>query len=82
MTFPGPILAIGTVRHGARPQTGANPKCLVVEVRTPTTRGEFIELEIAQNAAADLAAKLAEFLDGGRQNWQSLEADLDEQAGG
>jgi hypothetical protein len=81
MTFPGPILAIGTVRHGACPPTGANPKYLVVEVRTPTTRGEFIELEIAQNAAVDLAAKLAEFLDGGRQNTESLEADLDEQAG-
>jgi hypothetical protein len=42
--------------------------------------GQFVELEIAENAADDLAAKLAECLDGGRQKWQSLEGELEEQA--
>jgi hypothetical protein len=55
-----------------------DPKCLIVEVRTPTTVGQFIEMEIAQDAAADLAAKLAECLDGPHQNTESLEGDLEE----
>jgi hypothetical protein len=80
MTFSEPILAIGAVKRGGIPPTGANPKCLIVEVRTPTTMGQFVELEIAENAAGDLAAKLAECLDGGRQKWQSLEGELEEQA--
>ncbi len=80
MDFSGPILAVGKVKRGAIPQTGASPKCLIVEVRTPTTMGQFVELEIAENAAGDLAAKLADCLDGGRENWQSLEGELEEQA--
>ena len=38
-------------------------------------------MEIAEIAAKDLAGKLADFLDGPNQNWQSLEADLEEPAG-
>jgi hypothetical protein len=81
MTFSRPILAVGTVKRGGLPRTGASPKCLIVEVRTPTTMGQFVELEIAENAAGDLAAKLAECFDGGRQKWQSLEGELEEQTG-
>ena len=81
MDFSDPILAIGKVKRHGTPRTGADPKCLIVEVRTLTTRGEFVPIEIAENAASDLAAKLAECLDGGRQNWQSLEHALEEQAG-
>jgi len=62
MTFSGPMLAIGNVKHGPTPQTGAAPKCLIVEIRTPTTMGQFVELEIAQNAAVDLIVKLTECL--------------------
>jgi hypothetical protein len=80
MEFSGPILAVGRVRRGATPLTGADPRCLIVEVRTPTTMGQFVELELAENAASDLAAKLADCLDFGKQNWQSLESELDEQA--
>lgn len=79
MNFPGPILAVGKVRPGGIPRTGASPKCLVVEVRTPTTMGQFIEMEIAENAASDLAAKLAECLDGPHQSGDSLEAELEAQ---
>jgi hypothetical protein len=56
------MLAIGNVKHGPTPQTGAAPKCLIVEIRTPTTMGQFVELEIAQNAAVDLIVKLTECL--------------------
>lgn len=63
------------------PQTGANPKCLIVEVRTPTTMGQFIEVEITEKAASDMAARLRDFVDdGSSENWQSLEAELGEQA--
>jgi hypothetical protein len=80
MDFSGPILAIGRVKRGDIPRKGANPRCLMVEVRTPTTMGQFVEVELAENAASDLAAKLADCLGGGRQNWQSLEGELVEQA--
>lgn len=79
MDFPGPILAVGKIMRGDTPLTSASPKCLIVEVRTPTTRGEFIHLEIAESAASDLAAKLAEHLDGPHQSTQSLEAELEAQ---
>jgi hypothetical protein len=49
--FSGPILAVGRVKRGATPRPGADPKCLIVEVRTPTTMGQFVELELAENAA-------------------------------
>jgi hypothetical protein len=57
MDFPGPILAVGKILPAGTPQTGASPKCLIIEVRTPTSRGEFIHLEVAESAASDLAAR-------------------------
>jgi hypothetical protein len=62
MQFSGPILAIGTVKAGAIPRTGADPVCLTVEVRTPTTMGGFVGLEIARDAIPDLVRKLTNFL--------------------
>lgn len=62
MTFSGPILAIGKIKPGSTPRTGADPKCLTVEVRTPTTMGQFVDLEISRDAIADLVAKLTNFL--------------------
>lgn len=78
MGFSGPITAIGSVKHGPTPRTGADPKCVIVQIRTPTTKGEFLDMEIAETAAADLANKLVECLDGPHQSGQSLEADLEE----
>lgn len=80
MEISGPILAVGRVRRGSTPLTGAHPRCLVVEVRTPTTMGQFVELELAENAANDLAGKLADVLDFGKENCQSLEGELEDQA--
>jgi hypothetical protein len=81
MDFSGPILAVGRVKRGPIPPTSANPKCLIVEVRTPTTMGQFVELEIAESAASEMVAKLRDFVDGGGTgNWQSLESELEEQA--
>jgi hypothetical protein len=81
MDFSGPILAVGRVKRGRIPQTGASPKCLIVEVRTPTTMGQFVELEIAESAACEMVARLRDFVDGrGSENWQSLEAEIEEQA--
>ena len=51
---------------------------MIVQIRTPTTKGEFLDMEIAETAAADLANKLVECLDGPHQSGQSLEADLEE----
>jgi hypothetical protein len=62
MQFSGPILAIGNIKPGSTPRTGADPACLTVEVRTPTTMGQFVDLEIARNAIPDLVAKLTNFL--------------------
>jgi hypothetical protein len=62
MTFSGPILAIGNIKLGPTPRTSADPKCLIVEVRTPTTMGQFVELEIARDAVADLVEKLRNVL--------------------
>jgi hypothetical protein len=62
MNFSGPILAIGNIKPGSTPRTSADPKCLAVEVRTPTTMGQFVDLEIARDAVADLVAKLTNFL--------------------
>ena len=50
--FKGPIVAVRNVRRGAVPQTGAHPRCLIAEVRTPTTGGEFVDLEITEAAAS------------------------------
>jgi len=81
MDFSGPILAVGRVKRGAMPRTGADPKCLIVEVRTPITRGQFIELEITEKAASDMVARLQDFVDdGSSENWRSLEGELEKQA--
>jgi len=81
MDISGPILAVGRVRRGPLPQTGANPKCLIVEVRTPTTMGQFLELEIAESAAFEMVARLSDFVAvKGPENCKSLEAELEEQA--
>jgi hypothetical protein len=79
MDISGPVLAVGTIKRGGIPRTGVDPKCLIVEVKTLATRGEFVPIEIAENAASDLAAKLVEFLDGPHQSTQSLEAELEAQ---
>jgi hypothetical protein len=63
MNFSGPILAIGNIKASTTPRTGADPKCLTIEVKTPTTMGQFVELEIAWSAVADLVAKLRNTLD-------------------
>jgi hypothetical protein len=62
MTFSGPILAIGNIKPDPTRRTGADPVCLTVEVRTPTTMGQFVDSEIARDAIHDLVAKLANFL--------------------
>jgi hypothetical protein len=62
MTFSGPITGIGNIKPGSTPRTGADPKCLTIEVRTPTTMGQFVDLEISRDAIADLVAKLTNFL--------------------
>jgi hypothetical protein len=62
MAFSGPILAIGNIKPGPIPLTGADPKCLIVEVRTLTTMGQFVDLEIARDAVPDLVAKLTNVL--------------------
>lgn len=61
MTFPGPITRVGAIKEGPRPLTTEN-RVIVVEVSTSTMRGEFMEMEIRHDAAADLAKKLAEHL--------------------
>jgi len=81
MDFSGPILAVGAVKRGGTPRTGVDPRCLIVEVRTPTSKGEFVPLEIVESAASDLVRRLADFVPGGRENWNSLEADSEEQGG-
>jgi hypothetical protein len=63
MDFSGPILAIGKVKAGSTPRTGADPVCIAIEVRTATTMNEFVDLEIARGAVADLVKKLTNFLD-------------------
>jgi hypothetical protein len=80
MTFAEPILEVREVKRDGVPRMGDSPKCLIVEVRTATTRGEFVELKIAENAASVLAAKLADYSDGGHQNTRSLEGELEEHA--
>jgi hypothetical protein len=81
MDFSGPILAVGRVKRGAPPRTGADPKCFIVEVKTPVTMGQFVELEITEEAASHMVAKLRDFVhDGSSKNWQSLEGELEEQA--
>jgi hypothetical protein len=62
MTIDGPILAIGNVKPDSTPRMGADPKCLTVEVKTKTSMGEFLDLEIARDAIPDLVAKLTNFL--------------------
>ena len=44
------------------PRTSADPKCLIVEVKTPTSMNQFVELQIARTAVADLVAKLTNIL--------------------
>jgi hypothetical protein len=78
MDFSGPILAVGDVKRGGTPQTGADRRCLIVEVKTPTSMGEFVPLEITESAASDLVRRLADFVLGGRENWNSVEADLED----
>jgi hypothetical protein len=63
MNFSGPILAIGDIKPGGPRRTGADPVCVTIEVRTATTMNDFVSLEIARDAAADLAKKLTNFLD-------------------
>lgn len=63
MTIDGPILAIGNIRPGSTPRMGADPKCLIVEAKTKTSMGEFLDLEIARDAIPDLVAKLTNFLE-------------------
>jgi hypothetical protein len=62
MQFSGPILAIGSIKPGSTPRTSADPVSLTVEVRTPTTMGQFVDLEFARDAVHDLVAKLTNFL--------------------
>jgi hypothetical protein len=62
MTIEGPILAIGKIKPCSTPNIGAGPKCLTVEVRTPTSGAEFLDLDIARDAIADLVKKLTNVL--------------------
>jgi hypothetical protein len=62
MGIDGPILAIGNIKPGSTPRTGADPACLAIEVKTKTSMGEFLDLEIARDAIPDLVAKLTNFL--------------------
>lgn len=61
MSFSGgPIIRIGEVKDGPIPRTGpTRTKAVLIEVATVGSRGEFSdELEISQDAAIDLLAKL------------------------
>jgi hypothetical protein len=64
MGFSGPITHVGEVKDGPPPQMGpARGKLLTVEIRTPgVPAGQFIEMEIGQDAAVDLVTKLTPIL--------------------
>lgn len=65
-----PILAVGKVRQGPVPRTGADPQYVIVEIQTKTSMGDFLELEITRDAAMKLSDEIARFLNGGRENWE------------
>ena len=60
MMFSGAITKIGEVKDGPIPQMGpAQGKSLLVEIRTASVpAGQFLEMEITQEAANDLVSKL------------------------
>ena len=60
MTFSGAITQVGDVKDGPIPQMGpARGKSLLVEIRTVSVpAGQFVEMELSQDAAIDLVAKL------------------------
>jgi hypothetical protein len=61
MGFSGPITHVGEVKDGPKPQMGpARDKSLTVEIRTAA--GQFLEMEIGQDAAVALVTKLTECL--------------------
>ncbi len=65
MTFSGPIIThIGAVKDAPKPQMGpVRGTPLIAEIRTASVpAGQFIEMEISQDAAADLVAKVTERL--------------------
>jgi hypothetical protein len=65
MTLSGAITQIGDVKDGPIPQMGpAQGKTFVIEIRTASVpAGQFLEIEISQDAAIDLVAKLTASLD-------------------
>jgi hypothetical protein len=66
MTF-GPILAVGNVKQGPVPQTGADPRYVIVEVQTQTSMGDFLELEMTRDAAMKMSDEIARLLN---EKWE------------
>jgi hypothetical protein len=59
MMFSGLITRIGEVKDAPLPQTGPRGKPLSVEIGTTSTpAGQFIEIEISQDAALELVQRL------------------------
>lgn len=63
MAIDGPILQIGKISLGQTPLTAASPRCLIIQVKTQTSMGEFLDLEILPNGANDLMEKLKDFFE-------------------
>jgi hypothetical protein len=63
----GPILAVRNVRAGPVPQTGADPRYVIVEVQTKTSMGDFLELEMTRDAAMKMSGEIARFLN---EKWE------------
>ena len=60
MMFSGLITRVGEVKDGPLPQMGpARGKSISVEIGTASTpAGQFIEMEISQDAAVELVQRL------------------------
>jgi hypothetical protein len=69
MTFE-PILAVRNVKQGSIPQTSADPRYVIVEVRTKTSMADFIELEMTRDAAQKMSDEIARFLNGDQEKWE------------